>query len=512
MNAKPPSVLIVGAGPTGLFLAYALTRHGVCLRIIDQKNGPAQQSRAMGVHARTLEFYRQFGLADAVVDLGIPTGNVHFALDGEERFTFSLLEMGEGQSRYPYLLTLAQDVHERFLIAELAKVGVSVEWQTELKSLTQSAKCVEAVLSNADNGTSSVSIQWLVGCDGASSATRHALGAGFSGGTNTGLFYVADVETGLKDNDIHVGVGATNMAVMMPVRTTGTMRLIGIVSEEDAAKGEIMFEDVEHEAEDLIGVPIKKVNWFSTYRTHHRVTESFRIGRCFLAGGAAHVHSPVGGQGMNTGMGDAMNLAWKLGHIIMGRANPALLDTYHTERSAFAHKLVDTTDGAFGTLTAKGWKARFLRRWVSPRLVWLFTRFAIAQRMIFRTVSQIRIEYRASAISAGRVGAVEGGDRLPFVDEIDNHAPLASLDWQLHVYGQPSQLLCDTAASMRLPLHQFPSSKETAAKGLQGHAAYLIRPDGHIGLAMANQEPSALRGYVATHGFGFAPSPATGSD
>lgn len=504
MRVTNPPVLIVGAGPTGLFLAYALVRQGVAVRIIDQTEGPSPHSRAMGVHARTLEFYRQFSLADGAVAMGIATGDVHFAVDGRERFTFSLKQMGDGHSRYPYLLTLAQDVHERFLIDALSALGVNVEWQTALQHIVQSPAGVRATLSRGGGESQEVTAEWLVGCDGAGSATRHALGIGFGGGTTEGLFYVADVETALSDSDIHVGIGKDTMAVMMPVRTAGTMRLIGIVSDAVAARGDIAFEDVGHEAEQMIGVPIGKVNWFSTYRTHHRVAEAFRVGSCFLAGDAAHIHSPVGGQGMNTGLGDAMNLAWKLAHVMQGRAHAALLDTYEVERSAFARMLVATTDGAFGKMVATGWTARFLRRVVAAPAVWFFTRFAVSKRLIFRTVSQIRINYRMSAISAGRAGVIKGGDRLPWVAEIDNHLPLGSLDWQLHIYGAATPALRQTAAAYRLALHQFAPSRATAAKGLLPHAAYLIRPDGYVGLVMATQDSGSLDDYVADHGLIFA--------
>ncbi len=506
MRPPTPPVLIIGAGPTGLFLAYALTRHGIAVRIIDQKDGPSAHSRAMGVHARTLEFYRQFGLADEAVALGIPTGDVHFAVDGRERFTFSLKQMGEGQSRYPYLLTLAQDVHERFLVTALAALGVTVEWQATLVSLDQSDTGVCATIGYADGRREVVAADWLIGCDGAGSVTRHALGIGFGGGTTEGLFYVADVETALTDSDIHVGVGKDTMAVMMPVRTAGTMRLIGIVSDAVAARGDVGFDDVGHEAAGLIGVPVGKVNWFSTYRTHHRMADHFRVGRCFLAGDAAHIHSPVGGQGMNTGLGDAMNIAWKLAHVIQGRAHAELLDTYEVERSAFARTLIETTDGAFGTMTAKGWKARILRRIVAPRAVWLFTRFAASKRLIFRTVSQIRIAYPMSALSVGRSGTVAGGDRLPWVAAIDNHAPLASFDWQLHVYGHVTPTLHATAAAHRLTLLSFASSPGTAAAGLRPNAAYLIRPDGYVGLVIPTQDGLLLADYVAAHGLIFAES------
>jgi 2-polyprenyl-6-methoxyphenol hydroxylase-like FAD-dependent oxidoreductase len=184
---EEPMVLVVGAGPTGLFLALMLTRQGVRVRLIDQKSGPSQESRAMAVHARTLEFYRQLGLSEALVELGIPTGDAHVWVNGQERVNFSLKNMGEGLSPYPFLLTLAQDVHERFLIEQLTDNGVYVEWNTALKHLSQDETRVTATLSLVDGLEEQVEVPYLVGCDGASSATRQALSIGFGGGTSEGL-------------------------------------------------------------------------------------------------------------------------------------------------------------------------------------------------------------------------------------------------------------------------------------------------------------------------------------
>lgn len=503
MPLDTASVFIIGAGPTGLFLAYALTRQGISVRIIDKKSGPSKESRAMGVHARTLEFYRQFGLAEDIVALGIQTGKVHFTVNGRKRFDFSLKEMGADQSRYPFLLTLAQDVHERFLIEALGKLGISVEWQTELWGITQSEDTVTVTLGLPNGERQSVVASWLVGCDGASSQTRHELGIGFTGGTTNGLFYVADVETDINGSDIHLGIGESAVSVMMPVRTTGMMRLIGIVPKHLTAKEQVEFGDIEYEAETLLGATISRVNWFSTYRVHHRVAERFHMGRCFLAGDASHIHSPLGGQGMNTGLGDAMNLAWKLAHASKGLASPALLETYFSERSPFAHLLVDTTDVAFGKLTAEGWVPTILRRWVAPNVAWLLTRFTATKHLLFRTVSQIRINYRASTMSHGRAGQLEGGDRLPFIAGIDNHAVLNSVNWQIHVFGGVPDTLANMASAINLSLATFQLSPSARHKGFRPNTAYLVRPDGYIGLVFNADDSDSLGSYVAKHGLTF---------
>ena len=190
-------------------------------------------------------------------------------------------------------------------------------------------------------------------------------------------------------------------------------------------------------------IDVERVNWFSTYHVHHRVADHFRKGRAFLLGDAAHIHSPVGGQGMNTGIGDAMNLAWKLAAVLHGRADASLLDSYEPERIAFARRLVATTDRAFTGVTSPGAIARRVRLHIVPLLLPLLFGFTAVRRLMFRTVSQTAVNYRASRLSEGRAGAVHGGDRLPWVKPTDdgakdNFAPLTSLDWQVHVYGDAS--------------------------------------------------------------------------
>ena len=203
---------------------------------------------------------------------------------------------------------------------------------------------------------------------------------------------------------------------------------------------------------------IDRVNWFSTYRVHHRVAARFREGRAFLLGDAAHIHSPVGGQGMNTGIGDAVNLAWKLAAVLNGGAADSLLDTYEPERIGFARRLVATTDRVFTLVTDQGPIAWLVRTRLVPLLAPLLFRLAAVRRFLFRTVSQIGVNYRDSPLSEGAAGSVRGGDRLPWVEtgpNEDNFAPLTSLAWQVHVYGEPRRGVAEACAELGLPIHAF---------------------------------------------------------
>jgi hypothetical protein len=222
-------------------------------------------------------------------------------------------------------------------------------------------------------------------------------------------------------------------------------------------------------------------------------------------GDAAHIHSPVGGQGMNTGIGDAVNLAWKLGAVIRRSADQTLLDTFEPERSAFAERLVATTDRAFTFVTRDGFLARRVRLEVVPRVVPALLRLPAFRRLMFRTVSQTMLNYRHSALSQGKIGSVSAGDRLPWVpvengSRSDNFTPLESIDWQVHVYGNAPRALAKTCAAVGLDLHAFAWSKEARQAGLLEDAAYLVRPDGYIALADSAARPDNLTRYLDTRG------------
>jgi hypothetical protein len=266
--------------------------------------------------------------------------------------------------------------------------------------------------------------------------------------------------------------------------------LIGTVRDERAGRSDTLaFKDVSDRAITHLKVDVRKVNWFSTYHVHHRVTEHFRKGRAFLLGDAAHIHSPAGGQGMNTGIGDAINLAWKLAAVVAGRAPDSLLDSYEAERIGFARRLVATTDRVFTFVTSDGWIADIMRTRVAPLLIPMATAFGPVREFMFRTVSQITLSYRGGPLSRGTAGHVHGGDRLPWVriDDADNFATLATMDWQVHVYGSASAELTVWCASHDVPLHIFGWRSEYGS----GAADVLARYFKHQGIRLATRSGSA---------------------
>ena len=496
-------VLIVGAGPTGLVLALWLTRMGIPVRIIDRVAQPGTTSRALAVQGRTLEYFHQVGLDEAVIAGGVKVANINLWVKGARVARVPLSRMGEGLSPYPFALVFPQDAHERLLIERLEALGVKVERQTELVRFEQHQGGVRATLRLRTGAEEVCEVAYLAGCDGASSTVREALAVGFPGGTYTGLFYVADVEAmGLAVNDeLHVDLEDADFLLVFPLKGKGRLRLVGTVQDLPADEhGKLAFEDVRGKALEHLKLDITKVNWFSTYRVHHRVANHFRKGRAFLLGDAAHIHSPVGGQGMNTGIGDAVNLAWKLAAVLKEAAPARLLDTYEPERLAFAQRLVATTDRAFTLVTARGGIARSIRTRLVPRVMPSLFRFPPLRRLMFRTVSQIAVNYRSSALSAGVAGNVRGGDRLPWIEigpGQDNFAPLTSLKWQVHVYGEARPGVPEACAELKLPLHCFAWQPGMRHAGVDEAALYLIRPDGYVALADPQAEPQRLRQYFS---------------
>ncbi len=481
-------VLIVGAGPTGLVLALWLTKQGVPVRIIDKSAGPGETSRAMAVQARTLELYRQLDMADAVVAAGNQNPAMNMWARGKRQATVSLADAGANITPYPFLLVYPQDKHESFLIERLQGLGVTVERKTEFVGFADKGDHVEARLKMPDGSEQVCEARYLAGCDGARSPIRHQIGASFEGGTYKQVFYVADVEvSGLEPaNEAHVALDSSDFVMVLPYGRDNQSRLIGTVRDERADRAETLtFEDVGREAIDNLGLTVGKVNWFSTYRVHHRVTDRFRSGRVFLLGDAAHVHSPAGGQGMNTGIADAINLSWKFAAVVKGEAPDALLDSYELERQAFAHKLVDTTDRLFTFASAEGNFANFIRTRIAPTFMRVAYSLDSMREFVFRIVSQTMLEYQDSPLSEGKAGKVSGGDRLPFVrfDGIDNYGPLSAIDWQVHVYGSAKPDLRAWCEQHGVPMHEFPWKPEQEKAGLAQGAAYLLRPDTYIALA-----------------------------
>jgi 2-polyprenyl-6-methoxyphenol hydroxylase-like FAD-dependent oxidoreductase len=500
-SALQNPVLIVGAGPTGLVLALWLRKQGVDVRIIDTSTGPGLTSRALAVQARTLELYRQLDLAEAVLARGHKVPSVNLWVRGRPTAHLEFDHIGRGLTPYDFLEIFPQDEHDRLLIDRARAFGVSVERDTELIAVSEREDGVIARLRAPDGTEHDFAAAYLAGCDGAHSTVRHALGIGFPGGDYRQLFYVADVEASgpTMDGALHIDLDEADFLAVFPLSGQGRARLIGTVRDDRVERAaSLSFADVSRRAIENLQLQVSRVNWFSTYHVHHRVAERFRKGRCFLLGDAAHIHSPAGGQGMNTGIGDAINLAWKIAAVTLERAKPAILDTYETERIAFARRLVATTDRVFTLATADGAVADFIRTRLVPILAPAAFRVPVLRRFLFRTVSQIGVNYRGSALSRGSAGRLRGGDRMPYGPDLSGDGGGGEgVRWRLHVFGTASSELKVFCDDHGIALSVCAWSPRFDALGLVRDAVYLTRPDTYLAFAAIGQEVSSLSAYMA---------------
>ena len=515
-SAEHTDVLVVGAGPTGLMLASQLARRGVRVLIVDRHSGPAQQSRAMAVQARTLEIYAQLGIAGRALELGRRGYGANMWTNGKWRARVPIGDIGRRLSPFPFVLMLGQDDNERIMGERLRDWGVAVRWNTELLALEQRPDGVSAALRHADGATRGVTAAYVAGCDGRRSTVRELSGIGFPGAPYEHVFFVADTEaTGpMVAEELNIYLWQDGLHLFFPMRGKDRWRVIGILPKHLRARDDLAFEETVPAIRREAGADLsfKQCHWFSTYRIDHRCAERFRDRRCLLLGDAAHVHSPAGGQGMNTGLQDAYNLAWKLALVVAGRAEAALLDTYEGERLPVARRLLRSTDRLFALLVSDSWFAGLLR---TRLIAWIVARAMTVERvreLAFRTVSQIGIRYRASPLSRTLPGLPRGapvaGDRFPWLrlglrangPREDLFEQLDDTRYNLIVIGQPlpsgQTPECGDLLRARVIPDDAANAEVLAGARISGPAFYLLRPDGHVGLAGARLQWDSVARYL----------------
>ena len=419
---RTTDVIIIGAGPTGLALACQLIRYGIDFVIIDKNESITPHSKAIGVQARTLEIYEQIGLADKLVAEGQVVERARLIVSGEVRGEANFREFGKGMSPYPFVLIVEQGRHEKVLHDYITANGKEVGWRTELESFSQDEAGVSCVIKKANGETEAIEAKYLIGCDGAKSRVRHSLGLTFEGSTFERIFYVADVEIDwdFPHDAGHAFLLRTNLLVFFPMRGNQQWRIVGTFPEEFAKdEGDVLYGEIEEQIrrDAELDLDITKVNWFSTYKVHTRRVNRFSEGRCFLAGDSAHIHTPAGAQGMNTGIQDGYNLAWKLAMVLRGHADDRILETYNEERLENAKDLLETTDRFFNLAASPEPIMSFLRTKVFPYVAGVAFSLEAVRKFLFPRVSQIAINYRHGRLSehAGDGGLdIRAGDRIPY--------------------------------------------------------------------------------------------------
>ncbi|UEP22255.1 FAD-dependent monooxygenase [Burkholderia ambifaria] len=518
-----PPVLIVGAGPTGLAAAMSLARARVPVRIIDRLTTPAPYSRAIGIQARTLEMLEQHRAVEPFLVLG---HRAHAAALHAGGRVIARLDFDPLQTRYPYLLFLDQSITEQLLAEHLAGLGVTVERGVTLTACDAGGTSLDVTIRGADGREQSFAPSYLIAADGAHSTVRHLLGLGFAGQAFEQTFLLADFSAipDWPEEEIHLFTTPDGIAGLFPMGG-GRYRLVADRPPGDASPDGPPPSLAQCEAivRARVGASIapSDLAWSSYFRLHSRMVARLRHGRVFFAGDAAHVHSPAGAQGMNTGMQEAFNLGWKLARVLGGGTPERLLDTYHAERHPIERDVLRQTGLVTQIVEADHGAMKLLRDHVVP----LLATFGPVRDAVRRTVSELGVQYRKSPLTLERVldGGPRAGERAPdalvhVVDGPLGRAPGTARLYDLHDPASFTLLLLEEPAGVDAgdanDVPPMPADARALAQGLERIMPGAVRiwrvadaeSDGEDGLAQAygRSRPSfyLLRpdGYIAARG------------
>ena len=482
---RSPSVLIAGAGPVGLTLANELARQGVSVRIVDRTAARTDKSKALVLWSRSLELFDDAGYVADFLPAGFAA---HGAQISNGREIIASVSLGSIDSRFPYALMIPQSETERVLEENLARRNIAVERTVELTAFSEEANGVQATLRKASGESETVRADWLVGCDGAHSTVRHGLGFSFEGSTLESHWALADGHvTGLKPKDrLHIYWHRDGILAFFPI--------VGdrwrVIADLGPATGDEKHPDPTLDEINALmalrgspAIVMKDPFWLAAFRINERKVKDYRKGRVFLAGDAAHIHSPAGGQGMNTGMQDAFNLAWKLAMVIGGTAKPTLLDSYSPERSAVGEIVLRNAGRLTEAATLRNPIAQGLRN----TIVKFAAGFPALQHRIANQLSEMDIAYPDSPLSASGNYSVEGpaaGARWP------DRLPPGAGGARFTAVG-PADAVAALAA-------MYPKLVVAApATGEHARALRLIRPDGYVGFAGAADDGVDAAAYHA---------------
>jgi 2-polyprenyl-6-methoxyphenol hydroxylase-like FAD-dependent oxidoreductase len=483
-----PKVLVVGAGPVGLTMAAELARYGVPVRIVDKAAERTDKSKALVVWSRTLELLDRASCADSLVAAGLRGTGAKFIAGGKVVGHVGLTEVA---SPYPFALMLPQSETERLLEAHLANFGLIVERRVEALRFTPSEFGVATVLRHADGSEETVESEWLIGCDGAHSSVRHAFGFTFEGDTLQTDWILADIHvSGLPTPDTELSLfwHADGPLVFFPI-SPGRYR---VIADTGASKGDRAPDPTLDDVQTVVdrrgpgGLRLSDPIWLSGFRINERKVKDYRSGWVFLAGDAAHVHSPAGGQGMNTGMQDAINLAWKLAMVVGDRGSAALLASYSPERSAVGEQVLKQAGRLTAVAVMHNHTAQTVRNFVGGLLLGL----APVRRAMADRLTEITIGYPHSPLNGPHgAGGPAPGERVP---------PVAGAT-PVGAGNRPRFALFAAAGpevARMLAEHRDLLEGEPRAPLSEG-GAWLVRPDGYVAASAKAGEEAALAQYLA---------------
>ncbi|GLV61086.1 oxygenase [Dictyobacter sp. S3.2.2.5] len=415
LTAATPDVLIVGAGPVGLALANDLLRRGIRCHIIDKAEHAEQKTKAMTIHVRTLELFAKMGVAHTAIERGLTAAHMNIYSGGKRLIQIDLRTYLLGRTPYPYILLLPQNETEQLLTEHLQCLGGAIAWQEELVGLTQDEEGVETMLRHPDGTVERVRVGFVVGCDGAHSTVRHVLGLQFVGASFERSLAVGNVRMtwDLSSEEIFAFVHQGTFIAYFPI-ADGRHRVVIAYALGKAPTGDVTLEEIQQviDASGPAGARASEPVDLARFHVNQRRTERYRASRIFLAGDAAHIHSPVGGQGMNTGIQDALNLSWKLALMVQGQASERLLESYGTEREHVGAALLRGTSLSTRLALMHNSLGVALRDALAP----ILTSLPPAARRLAESMAEINITYRESPITADnrdKKGALRAGDRAP---------------------------------------------------------------------------------------------------
>jgi 2-polyprenyl-6-methoxyphenol hydroxylase-like FAD-dependent oxidoreductase len=528
ISHKEADVIIIGAGPTGLMAAILLQKCGISFRILDKTAQRAHESRALILHARSLELLQKIGLVEEFISAGLIALGVQFFINGHKKAEINLNDIGTDDSPYAFILMLSQSEIERLLVTELKREDIAIEYNMEVIHLQQDLDCVTVTIKDNLERVQNVRTKYVIGADGAHSIVRHAAGLNFEGDAYPQNFLLADcqLEWPYEYSFAKIFLSKTSLAMYMPLKGSALSRVMAIKKtgslQDDIALTTSMpltLPEIELEFQKAVGVPIKLSNpvWLSRYKIHHRGVNTYQVGRMLLAGDAAHIHSPAGGQGLNTGLQDVANLIWKLALTIKNQSTNKLIASYHSERWPIGQKLLHFTDVLFGWMASqKIWFAA-IRNIILPFIIRTATRFRSCRYRAFRFVSQLGIHYHDNEFLCHDVVELKAvknlvGHRAPnglikrnqdifdliqgyqfhvlalskkplLADEINKF--LAELEQLPNNIGLPlSSYLITLSLSHKMPkVIQAESNQVFKKYGLNDknpYGLFLIRPDGYI--------------------------------
>ena len=476
-------VLISGAGPVGLTMANELVRHGISVRIVDKSAERTDKSKALVLWSRTLELFDHAGYVEPFLAAGM---QAHGAQMSNGKDVIARISLDDIESVYPYALMIPQSDTERVLEEQLAKRGVKVERTVGLESFTDQGNQVQAVLRKASGESETLTADWLIGCDGAHSTVRHGLGFTFDGTTQPSDWYLADGHiSGLEPQDrLHIFWHKDGILAFFPI-TEGRWR---VIADLGPAQGDAHCPDPTlQEVQALItlrgtdGIVIKDAYWLAAFRINERKVSQYGRGRAFLAGDAAHIHSPAGGQGMNTGMQDAFNLAWKLSLVIGGVCKPALLDSYSVERSAVGDMVLRNASRLTDAAIVRNPIIQGLRNTV----VKFALGFPQLGHRVANLLAELDIGYPRSPLTvagAHHPSARKAGERWP------ERLPADPGRARFTAIG-PADAVSALAA-------KFPKLVQAAAGRADARDLSLVRPDGYVGFAGAASDQAGAEAYL----------------